>query len=258
MGTQRRIKTRPDEQRRVPSQLFSPNTTAGRPSNWPASEWVGVGRFLQWEHKMSLMNRTKIRVTFLEEALGTASANPDIHSEFVASKSPDAETVEEEVAAIGVDQFVEKSMTVFPRDENGCPILWDYQVKGFFKDACSMLRRVTGSKSSKITAHKKVIDGLVFVEPRKIVLNLPDGEEIGNCQRPLRAETAQGPRVALSNSESVPAGTTFEMEIVYMKPSAKAFRLDECITEWLEYGVARGIGQWRNSGKGRFEYEVID
>lgn len=42
----------------------------------------------------------KCRLTFTEELLGTASNNPEIHSEFVASKGPDAMTREEEVAAI--------------------------------------------------------------------------------------------------------------------------------------------------------------
>lgn len=37
----------------------------------------------------------KIRITFLEELLGTASANPDIHREYIASKAPDAESIEE-------------------------------------------------------------------------------------------------------------------------------------------------------------------
>ena len=26
------------------------------------------------------------------------------------------------------------------------------------------------------------------------------------------------------------------------------------VREWLDYGQLRGIGQWRNSGKGRFTY----
>lgn len=30
------------------------------------------------------------------------------------------------------------------------------------------------------------------------------------------------------------------------------------VREWLDYGQLRGIGQWRNSGKGRFTYEITD
>ena len=141
-------------------------------------------------------------------------------------------------------------MTVFPKDEDGTPILWDYQVKGFFKDACGMLARLKGqTESSKLKAYKKVIDGLVFVGPRSIKLN-PAGE-IGVCQRPLRANTMQGERVALASSEELPAGTTADFEIILLDES-----LEAVVREWLDYGALRGIGQWRNSGKGRFSYEV--
>ena len=27
--------------------------------------------------------------------------------------------------------------------------------------------------------------------------------------------------------------------------------------EWLDYGQLRGLGQWRNSGKGRFRYTLL-
>ena len=196
------------------------------------------------------MHTLKVRLTFQEEVLGTASNNPDIHSEFIASKAPDAMSAEEEVAAIGVEEAVEKSMTVFPRNENGEPILFDYQIKGFFKDACGVLRRVPGTKSSKIKAFKKEIDGLLFVVPRMIPLNMPG--PMGECQRPIRASTAQGDRFALAHSEAAPAGTTVEFEIRCMTKD-----MYELSRECLDYGILRGIGQWRNSGKGRYVWEEI-
>ena len=196
------------------------------------------------------MHTLKVRLTFQEEVLGTASNNPEIHSEFIASKAPDAMSAEEEVAAIGVEEAVEKSMTVFPRNENGDPILFDYQIKGFFKDACGVLRRVPGTKSSKIKAFKKEIDGLLFVVPRMIPLNMPG--PMSECQRPLRASTAQGDRVALAHSEAAPAGTTVEFEIRCMTKD-----MYDLSRECLDYGILRGIGQWRNSGKGRYLWEEI-
>ena len=192
----------------------------------------------------------KIRITFMEELLGTASANPDIHREYIASKAPDAESIEEEVEAIGVDATLEKSMTVFPRNEAGQPILFDYQVKGFFKDSAAALRKVPGSKASKVKAYKKEIDGLLFVFPRMIPLDMPS--PLTTCSRPLRAQTAQGERIALSTSEAAPAGTTVELTI-----QALTKDMFDLAKECLDYGTLRGIGQWRNSGKGRFEYEVI-
>jgi len=196
------------------------------------------------------MKEMKVRITLLEELLGTASNNREIHSEFIASKAPDAKSREEEIEAIGVDAEVEKSMTVFPRDENGKPFFWDYQWKGMFKDSCGMLRKVTGTKSSGLKAYKKEIDGLIFINERRIPINF-DGE-IGNCQRPLRAQTAQGERISLANSETIPAGATMEFTIQCLVDADMA-----AVIEWLDYGKLRGLGQWRNSGKGRFSWEVI-
>ena len=197
------------------------------------------------------MKTLKVRITFIEEVLGTASNNPEIHREFIANKAAELSKSNEEVEAIDVDEIIEKSITVFPRNENGKPIFWDYQIKGFFKDSCGALRKVKGSKSEKIKAYKKEIDGLVFVEPRKIDINF-DGE-MGECQRPLRASTAQGERVALAHSETIPAGATIDISITLLCDTHEA-----AVREWLDYGTLRGIGQWRNSGKGRFTWEEIE
>lgn len=154
------------------------------------------------------MKKIKVKLTFVEPVLGTWPSNQNIAREFIASKSPDAATVEDEVAALGADAVADKGMTVFPRNENGEPVLYDYQVKGFFKDSCGMLSRIGGkteagkkkavNESGKITAYKKVIDGLIFVQPRMIPIHFTGN--IGECQRPLRAQTAQGERVSLARA----------------------------------------------------------
>jgi len=152
-----------------------------------------------------------------------------------------------------VDEVVAKGKTVFPRDEEGVPILWDYQIKGFFKDACGMLSRVAGTECKAIKAYKKVIDGLLFVGPRKIPIILPEGGVIGSCQRPLRAMTAQGERVALANSETVPEGSIIEFTVKMLSES-----IEKMVRECLDYGELRGFGQWRNSGKGTFMWQEIN
>ena len=195
------------------------------------------------------MKELKVRITTTEEMLGTASANPEIHREFIASNAPDAESLEEEVASVGVDEVFEKGMTVFPR-KDGKAIAWDYQWKGFFKDACGALRKVTGSECSKVKAYKKEIDGLIFVEPRAIPIQFEG--EIGICQRPLRGQTAQGERIALASSESIPAGAVMEFTVKMLCDSH-----EKMVREMLDYGALRGFGQWRNSGKGRFVWEEI-
>lgn len=192
------------------------------------------------------MKTIKVRLTFLEPLLGTWPANPNVAREYIASKSPDAGSIEDEVAALGAEAAADKAMTIFPRDAEGRPILYDYQVKGFFKDACGMLGRIGG----KLTAYKKIIDGLIFVSPRQIALTLSG--QMNECQRPLRAQTAQGERVSLANSEQIPAGSTCEFEVLCMDDAHAA-----AVMEWLDYGQLRGLGQWRNSGKGRFRYTLL-
>lgn len=203
---------------------------------------------------MSLVEKElKVKITFFEELLGTASSDPEIHEEFIASKAPDALSVEEEVAAVGVDEVVEKSKTVFPKDENGVPFMWDYQWKGYFKDATKALRKVAKSESSKITAYKQVIDKMIFPQPRKIGIHIPEGKEIGSCQRPLRGQTARGEVIALANSETVPEGSYVEFSIGLLDK-----KHEKWVKELLEYGALGGTGQWRNSGKGRFTVEYLD
>lgn len=197
------------------------------------------------------MINLKVKVTFTEEILGMASSNPDIHKEFIASKAPDAPSVEEEVAAVGAEEVFEKGMTIFPKDQNGNPIVWDYQWKGYFKDACGMLKRIPKTESSKIKAYKKEIDGLIFPKPRQIPIDV--NGEIGICQRPLRGQTAQGERIALASSECIPAGSSMTFDISMLLDSH-----EDLVKEWLEYGQLRGFGQWRNSGKGRFTYEILE
>lgn len=200
------------------------------------------------------MKTIKIRLTFIEDVLGTTAADPEIHSEFIASKAPDAKSREEEIEAIGVDAAIEKSMTIFPKMADGTPFLWDYQLKGFFKDTCAALQRMKGEdmakESCKLKAYKKIIDGCIFPSPRRIPFDL-HGLQMDVCQRPLRGQTAQGERIALASSETVPEGSTIDVEI--MTPDI----YEDAVIEWLNYGRFRGLQQWRNSGKGRFTWETI-
>lgn len=197
------------------------------------------------------MKEIKVRLTFTEPLLGTSPANEDIYREFIGSKAPDASTVDEEVEALGADAVVEKGMTVFPRLEDGTPFLYDYQIKGFFKDTCGGLRKVDKTVSSKIKAFKKEIDKLIFPEPRYIPIRFAGS--ISECQRPLRTSGPTGERTALAISEEIPAGATCEFTVVCLCDDH-----EKAVVEWLDYGRFSGIGQWRNSGKGRFRWERLD
>lgn len=196
------------------------------------------------------MTELKVRLTLTESMLGTSPANEDIYRDFIGTKAPDPNTVEDEVEALGVDAVVEKGMTIFPRLEDGSPFLYDYQIKGFFKAAAAALKKVPGTKSSKIKAYKKEIDTLIFPAPRKIPIEFEG--EIGVCQRPRRTSGPAGERVNLAISEEVPAGATCEFTVECLVDDDA-----DLVKEWLDYGKYSGLGQWRNSGRGRFTWELL-
>ena len=196
----------------------------------------------------------KVRIKLIEEMLGTASANPELHREFIASKSADADKLKEEMESLPAEDLIEKSLTVFHRDTTGMPIIYDYQIKGFIKEATGALIEIADkeikvgkTKLSKFT-HKRIVDNYIFVAPRIIRL----APVSGVCTRPLRAETMRGERVALASSETVPAGTEFEIEIQTLSDT-----LVDLVKKCLDYGALKGIGQWRNSGKGRFVWKQV-
>ena len=196
------------------------------------------------------MKQLKVHAKFIEEVLGSVPSTPEVYSEYVASKAPEALSLDDEVASLGVEEVVEKSMTVFYREE-GRPLLFDYQIKGFLKDACGALARVKGTEAKKVRPYKRVIDGTVFVYPRKIPLVFEG--EVGTCQRPLRAGGPKGERTALANSETCPAGTEMFFTVEVMEDSYVPL-----IKELPGYSKKRGFGQWRNSGKGRAVCEIVE
>jgi hypothetical protein len=69
----------------------------------------------------------------------------------------------------------------------------------------------------------------------------------------LRAQTAQGERIAIAESETIAAGSVLILEIVLLDEGSELL-----VREWLDYGKLRGLGQWRNSGKGRFSWKEIE
>lgn len=206
------------------------------------------------------MKEMKVRITFIEPVLGTRPADPEIHSRFVASKAPDAKTMAEEVADLGATEVDERSKTIFMKMEDGTPFLYTYMLEGFFKDTARALKKVPGTRTSKETAYIKTIDNLIFVdgplkERRRIMpLYLPMELDLSKTdnQRPLRASTPQGERVALAHSEEAPAGTYFECTVKCLRDSDM-----KLVKEWLDYGELKGMGQWRNAGWGRFGWEEV-
>lgn len=190
------------------------------------------------------------KLTFPKGLLGTQTGDKDVYRSFIGSKAPDAATVEDEVAALGVDEVVDKGKTFFPRNSEGKPFIYDYQIRGFFKSACKALSKIKDTKSSAIKAYKQHVDLRIFIKDRENVVDF-DGD-ITECQRPLRCSTMQGERVSIAISEEIPAGatTTFTVRVLDEKDL-------DLVREWLDYGEFNGLLQWRNSGKGSFSWEEV-
>lgn len=236
--------------------------------------------------------KLKYKLTLTEPMLGTKPQNKEVFASFVASKAPDddkrreeLETAEhrEEAGTTGFTRL--KRADLLARGVTGLPegdpnekiiCLEDYMIRGFFKSACGALRISDDTLSKSITAYKSKIDQIIFVFPRFIpVICQPvpaDAElppkiirsESGGllCERSLRCDTAQGPRVTVVRSEVVLPGATLEFTITCLaKKIGKgedAVEAEALIEEWLGYGQMSGLGQWRNGSNGRFSFERIE
>lgn len=194
------------------------------------------------------------KIELFTEVLGMSPSDPELYTKFIASRTNN--DVEDELEGLPTEAT---GYTVFLRDENGNPCFFDYQIKGFFKDSCGLLSRVAGvdaatgkrskkkatTLSGKLSSYKKVIDGNIFVSPRKIPIHTDSATTL--CERPLRAQTAQGERIALAASEQIAAGAWMEFTVHLLNDSDL-----DLLMEWMTYGEYHGLGQWRNSGKGSF------
>jgi hypothetical protein len=255
------------------------------------------------------------------EFLGTKALDPEVFKTYILSKAPEGVHAQELHLAektltiiaketFGKERFEELSdeekeqaveaakkelsgTSVFHRNDDGVPAIWDYQVRGHLKAMSETFRKAQNGvkkkaqaerdaadkaaaaaagiewKQTKVkvreelyglnwpTAGKKHIDLGVFVFPRIIPLSV---NETGICERPLRAEVFDSKlgftveRISLARSETVPAGTS--MEFVIGISEASPFSLEH-VAAMLNYGYCHGYGQWRNSGKGAFTWHCL-
>lgn len=199
-----------------------------------------------------MIEERKYRFTLLEPLLGTIPKNRELFTKYVLSKHPDPvdlDAVEEEETQAEQETRTApdgSGETGFHTDPDGVYIM-DYHIKGFLKEAGNVLKKKVG-----IPALRSKIDNYVFIRPRYIWLAEAPA---GRLERPLRAQTMQGPRVTLVSSDYVEAGTSFEVVIGLVDGEPKLTW--EVIETLLDYGRLKGLGQWRNGGYGRFVWERI-
>lgn len=175
-----------------------------------------------------------------------------------------------ELAALGkLDELREtfaeldtKGTTVFFWDkEKNRPCISDHMIPGFLKAAteaiCRTRPRKNGTVLGSISYTCSAINQHLSVKERYItfdqdIVRDKDGFAHG-FQRPLRAMTAQGPRVTLASSEMVEAGATLEFTLQVLKNSDLT---EDVLHTLFQYGQSHGLGQWRNAGWGKFDYEL--
>lgn len=155
-----------------------------------------------------------------------------------------------------------KGITVFFWDkETSLPCIGDHMIYGFMKAASEAISRTEAKKAGAMlqsTTHtKSIINQHVgcdkqFIPFDRDIARLPSGLP-RYCQRSLRAMTPQGPRVTLAKSEEVPAGAKLSFQLKVMKNSPLTLPIIERI---FDYGELKGLGQWRNSGKGVFTHKI--
>lgn len=191
----------------------------------------------------------RVKITFQEPILGSQSTG-QIASEYIAKRAGFGEMPEEEIETL--PDALDKGTTVFHKDAQGRPILFDYQIKGFLKNA-GKVNNGRLSCDPKMKNLRAKVQDYVFIEPRRIPIHLAsDDEVIEFLERPLRAETPMGPRVALARSEMIGAGAWVEFGMTVCGDLIT----EDILRELLDYGYHQGIGQWRNAGWGSFIYEL--
>jgi hypothetical protein len=183
-------------------------------------------------------------LTFTQPILGSTPKQKDLYSQFIASKCPSQEGAEDELDMIPTNGEGMKC-TGFHSDDDGVYLL-NYQIKGNLKANGNIIK-----DGLKLKNLKSKINNYVHVFPRHVWLK----EKVdGILERPLRADTPQGPRVALTASEYVSEGVIVTIELVLVPNKDITW---EVIEQILDHGQYNGISQWRNAYYGTYEWERI-
>lgn len=186
---------------------------------------------------------------FIEPVLGTIPKDRKVFENYVMDQAKTQ--MEKDKAAEDVERVPEevesRGWTGFYEDDEGHPILMDYQFKGFLKNAGNVLK-----DALKIKNLRSHVEQTVFVGPRHIVLaDKPDDV----LERPLRAMTMQGPRVSLMRSDMINPGKQYTLQIKLLEGSKVT---EAALRGILSYGELSGLLQWRNGGYGRFKVVTFE
>jgi len=195
---------------------------------------------------VDLYKRYRVEIELIERILGSQPTNPKARR-FL-------ELREDEEVPTSTEVF---KMTFFRKD--GRPVLMDYEIKGYLKEAASILPQFLGIPGRRRevpspTFVKGQLDRWLFVSPRHVPFIGPDGrikEDVdGSIIHFLRAMTRQGPRVTPLESDFIEAGArlAFTISVIEHCPIS-----EEALRAWLAYAEeGMGLLVWRTAGYGRF------
>lgn len=193
----------------------------------------------------------RVTVRFTEPVLGAVPKDPHVFETYITKKDAEGKPVQpqsdEEVETVPIiDPNERPGYTGFMTDDEGI-FVYNYTWLGFMRERGNTLKEIFGVK-----ALRSKLEQTVFVLPRRIRPSQPVGDTL---ERPLRAMTAQGPRVTLAKSDTLPAGTimTFRLRVLPHKEITEAM-----LRTIFEMGETWGFGQWRNGGWGTFEVIEFD
>lgn len=105
------------------------------------------------------MQEIKVRLTFTEEILGTAAADKEIHKTYIASLAPNAPSKKEEVEAVGVEETIEKAMTVSRETKRACRSIGTTRLRDFSKMRPECCVRFRTRKARKLRRIRKRLTG---------------------------------------------------------------------------------------------------
>ncbi len=194
--------------------------------------------------------RYRLDIQFTGPLLGSQPGKDTLASDFLTKKylnenENNPKKLEEAHSNISEEseslpQTIDKGTTGFHRNTDNKPILYNYQIKGLLKECGDVLNGINGVK-----ALRSKIENTLFISPRQIIINTD--QPITFLERPLRAQTQQGPRVTLARSEMIAEGATLSCEIECWDTTKFSMK-EDLLRELLDYGTQKGLGQWRGSG----------
>lgn len=214
-----------------------------------------------------MAEKTRKRV---EKEGGDPATDPGFADGTPAVDEAAAARAAEELSSI--QTIEDRGWTGFFEDAEG-PFLLDYMVKGFLCEAARRLKTGDAGGGEDVKQLQDKFKGYVFLDRRKVRLPAPDSvKEWGEdeerplitydpetkkfrCERPLRAQTAQGPRITVVRSDVILAGARIEFGLTVLRGGGITRGILEDV---LSYGEFQGMGQWRTGGWGRFKVVKLE